>query len=152
MPFCCFTGKAADGLQNESRIQSSTIHSFLNQLEGANLNENDERRKKQVKQGGIKQEWHFSKVEKAKGREIWIVDEVGLVDNRLMEQVQKAAETRGAQVVLSGDYQQFPPVGAGEPMKAMIEAGVATAYLEDIRRQTNIELLESVRESVKATI
>lgn len=145
----CFTGKAADGLQNESGIQSSTIHSFLNQLEGANFNENDERRKKQIKQGGIKQEWHFSNVEKAKGREIWIVDEAGLVDNRLMEQVQKAAEARGAQVVLSGDYQQFPPVGAGEPMKAMIEAGVATAYLEDIRRQTNIELLESVRESVK---
>jgi len=145
----CFTGKAADGLQNESGIQSSTIHSFLNQLEGASFNENDERRKKQIKQGGIKQEWYFSNVEKAKGREVWVVDEAGLVDSKLMEQVQKAAEARGAQVVLSGDYQQFPPIGAGEPMKAMIEAGVGAAYLEDIRRQTNIQLLESVRESVK---
>lgn len=169
----CFTGKAADGLQNESGIPSSTIHSFLNQLEAGKFNEDSpikevaknfvaeakprkvdneaiyEQHKKQIKQDGIKQEWSFSKVEKAKGREIWIVDEAGLVDNRLMEHVQKAAEARGAQVVLSGDYQQFPPVGAGEPMKAMIEAGVGAAYLEDIRRQTNIELLESVRESVK---
>lgn len=215
----CFTGKAADGLQNESGINASTIHSFLNQLEAGKLNEKNqlkeavkeiaietlppgwqdalkekpepvkregieavkqagkelaaealpgewrkaaqeelqkadnearyEQRKQQMKQEGIKQEWDFSKVEKAKGREIWIVDEAGLVDSNLMEQVQKAAETRGAQVVLSGDYQQLPPVGAGEPMKAMIEAGAGTAYLEDIRRQKNIEMREAVKESVK---
>lgn len=146
----CFTGKAADGLQNESGIQSGTIHSFLNQLEAGKLNESrHEQRKEQIKQDGIKQEWDFSKVEKAKGREIWIVDEAGLVDSNLMEQVQKAAEARGAQIVLSGDYQQLPPVGAGEPMKAMIEAGAGTAYLEDIRRQKHIEMLEAVRESVK---
>jgi conjugative relaxase-like TrwC/TraI family protein len=215
----CFTGKAADGLQNESGIKSGTIHSFLNQLEAGKFNEKNpwkeaakelalealpggwkddlkekpepvkreglesvkqsvkelaaealpgewkkaaeaelrkadnearyEQRKGQMKQDGIKQEWDFSKVEKAKGREIWIVDEAGLVDSKLMEQVQKAAEARGAQVVLSGDYQQLPPVGAGEPMKAMIEAGAGTAYLEDIRRQKDIQLLEAVRESVK---
>ena len=170
----CFTGKAADGLQNESGIKSGTIHSFLNQLEKGKFNETktkhapdpiyheeeiitetdnetnkQEQRKEQTNQGGIKQEWDFSNVKKVKGREIWIVDEAGLVDSKLMEQVQKAAEARGAQVVLSGDYQQLPPVGAGEPMKTLIEAGAGTAYLEDIRRQTNIELLESVRESVK---
>ena len=196
----CFTGKAADGLQNESGIKSGTIHSFLNQLESGKLNDKNqekekpelikreglevikqsikevaadhilpgdwgkiaraeirkadnearyEQRKEANKEQGIKQEWDFSKVEKAKGREIWIVDEAGLVDSNLMEQVQKAAEARGAQVVLSGDYQQLPPVGTGEPMKAMIEAGTGTAYLEDIRRQKDIELLEAVKESVK---
>ena len=215
----CFTGKAADGLQNESGIQSGTIHSFLNQLEAGKFNEKNplkeaakeiavealprgwqealkdkpepvkregleavkqaakelaaealpgdwrkvaeaelrkadnearyEQRKEAMKEQGIKQEWDFSKVEKAKGREVWVVDEAGLVDSNLMEQVQKAAEARGAQVVLSGDYQQLPPVGAGEPMKAMIEAGAGTAYLEDIRRQKDIQLLEAVRDSVK---
>ena len=193
----CFTGKAADGLQNESGIQSGTIHSFLNQLEAGKFNEKNlkekpepvkregveavkqaakelaacltgeqrkaaeaelreadnevryEQRKEQMKQDGIKQEWDFSNVEKAKGREVWIVDEAGLVDSNLIEQVQQAAEARGAQIVLSGDYQQMPPIGAGEPMKDMIEAGAGTAYLEDIRRQTDIELLEAVKESVK---
>ncbi|MBP9483436.1 MAG: relaxase domain-containing protein [Negativicutes bacterium] len=171
----CFTGKAADGLQNESGINSGTIHSFLNQLEKGKFNKNkpnvapdpihreDQQTAKgenietipvlgnenQREQIGIKQEWDFSKVEKVEGREIWVVDEAGLVDSKLMEQVQSAAEARGAQVVFSGDYQQLPPVGAGEPMRAMIEAGAGTAYLEDIRRQKNIELLEAVRESVK---
>ena len=56
---------------------------------------------------------------------------------------------RNAQVVLSGDYDQLPPVGAGTPMKALIEAGAGTAYLEDIRRQKDIDLLEAVRESVQ---
>lgn len=155
----CFTGKAADGLQNESGINSGTIHSFLNQLEAGNFNEQTPEPvhhegvdlavclTKDIV--GIKQEWDFSKVEKAKGREIWVVDEAGLVDSKLMDQVQRAAEARGAQVVLNGDYQQLPPVGAGEPMKAMIESGAGTAYLEDIRRQKGIELLEAVRESVR---
>ena len=196
----CFTGKAADGLQNESGIKSSTVHNFLNQLEAgtidgksplrterpepiqregmdavkrtakevaAELLPNDwgkaakaelrkednearyEQRKEAMKEQGIKQEWDFQKVEKAKGREVWIIDEAGLMGSDLMEQLQKAAEARGAQVVLSGDYQQLPPVGTGEPMKAMIDAGAGTAYLEDIRRQKDVALLEAVRESVK---
>ena len=83
------------------------------------------------------------------GREIWVVDEAGLVDNHLMEQLQKAAEARQVQVVLSGDYDQMPAIGAGEPLRMMIEQGAGTAYLEDIRRQRDMELLEAVIESVK---
>lgn len=152
----CFTGKAADGLQNESGIESGTIHSFLNKLESGKFNETKPKPEfikrdgiEIIKQNGIKQEWDFSKVDKAQRREIWIVDEAGLVDDNLMEQLQKGAEARGAQVVFSGDYQQLPPVGAGSPMKSLIESGAGTAFLEDIRRQKNIELLEAVRESVK---
>ena len=142
----CFTGKAADGLRKESGIPSQTIHSFLGKLE-----------KESGAQGtstspshdGIRQSWDFSKVKPTKEREIWIVDEAGLVDNRLMDQLQQAAIARGAQVVLSGDYDQLPPVGAGEPFREMIRAGAGTAYLEDIRRQRDLELLEAVRHSVK---
>lgn len=54
-----------------------------------------------------------------------------------------------AKLVLTGDYQQLPPVGAGEPMKNLIDNGMATAYMEDIRRQKDIELLNAVKESVK---
>ncbi len=184
----CFTGKAADGLQADSGIESTTIHSFLNKLEGKKPPEPERTRAENLaragkevaadvflagdlraeakkalhrqdielaykqeaeKQGGIKQEWDFSNVEKCHGREIWAVDEAGLVDMHLMNQLQKAAEARGAQVLLLGDPDQLPPVGAGEPMRQMEEKGMATAHLYDIRRQKDTELLKAVRESVK---
>ena len=219
----CYTGKAADGLQNESGIESQTIHSFLNKLEAGKYNaptradllkkaagevvietlnngkippkdvpqperswsENLNRAAREVvsdavlsgdnlkdvqkalqkedralyyqqesdrqkdAQNGIKQEWNFENVQKAKGREIWAIDEAGLVGTDLMHEVQKAAEARGAQVLLLGDPDQLPPVGAGEPMRQMEEAGMATAHLTDIRRQKDVELLQAVRESVK---
>lgn len=136
----CFTGKGADGLQSDSGIESTTIHSFLNKLEG---------KQGQAENSGIKNDWDFSNVQKSKGREIWAIDEAGLVDMHLMNQLQKAAEARGAQVLLLGDPDQLPPVGAGEPMRMMEEKGMATAHLYDIRRQRDTELLQAVRESVK---
>lgn len=171
----CFTGKAADGLQNESGIESTTVHGFLNKLErGGDMNREaqaqgyargrvrtlvskaqadmiNRKNVHQHEQKGIKQEWDFSQVRHLpKGqREIWAVDEAGLVDMHLMDQLQKAAEARGAQVLLLGDPDQLPPVGAGEPMRMMEEKGMATAHLYDIRRQRDTELLKAVRESVQ---
>ena len=170
----CFTGKAADGLQNESGIESTTVHGFLNKLERGDMNREaqaqgyargrvrtlvskaqadmiNRKNVHQHEQKGIKQEWDFSQVRHLpKGqREIWAVDEAGLVDMHLMNQLQRAAEARGAQVLLLGDPDQLPPVGAGEPMRQMEEKGMATAHLYDIRRQKDAELLKAVRESVQ---
>ncbi len=217
----CATGKAADGLQAESGINSSTIHAFLNKLESGKFNEPtpeervktaaaelatevltngrpprqtaptperigkdavkragrelaaetflsgkdlaeekkklraedrelyyEQERERQAPQG-IKNEWDFSSVQKCQGREIWVLDEAGLIASPLMHQIMTAAEARGAQVVLSGDVDQLPAVGAGEPMKTLLNEGISTTYLEDIRRQKdNAELLAAVKESV----
>lgn len=140
----CFTGKASEGLQADSGIESTTIHSFLNKLE-------KDSGVRQKTTEGIKQDWDLSKVKpEGKGKkQIWVVDEAGLVDNRMMNYLIEASIKADAKLVLTGDYQQLPPVGAGEPMKNLIDNGMATAYMEDIRRQKDIELLNAVRESVK---
>ena len=138
----CFTGKASEGLQADSGIESTTIHSFLNKLEkdsGVVVKKTE----------GIKQDWDLSKVKPAGKKQIWVVDEAGLVDNRMMNYLIEASIKADAKLVLTGDYQQLPPVGAGEPMKNLIDNGMATAYMEDIRRQKDIELLNAVKESVK---
>lgn len=139
----CFTGKASEGLQADSGIESTTIHSFLNKLE------KDSGIKQKITEG-IKQDWDLSKVKpEGNKKQIWVVDEAGLVDNRMMNYLIEASIKADAKLVLTGDYQQLPPVGAGEPMKNLIDNGMATAYMEDIRRQKDIELLNAVRESVK---
>ena len=141
----CFTGQAALGLQTDSGIQSETIHHFLGKLEresGVTV--------EKPQPDEVRQKWDFSQVREipAGHREIWIVDEAGLVNDRLMDQLQIAAEARGAQVVLMGDPLQLPPVGAGSPMKDMEEAGMATAHLNNIQRQKDETLLQAVRDSV----
>lgn len=138
----CFTGKASEGLQADSGIESTTIHSFLNKLE-------KDSGIKQKTTEGIKQDWDLSKVKPTGKKQIWVVDEAGLVDNRMMNYLIEASIKADAKLVLTGDYQQLPPVGAGEPMKNLIDNGMATAYMEDIRRQKDIELLNAVKESVK---
>lgn len=135
----CFTGKAASGLEADSGIPSQTIHSFLNELDGRPLGKGEE----------IRQEWDFSRVTPTAQRELWIVDEGGLVDNNLMTELQSAAKARNAQVIFVGDPDQLPPVGCGEPMRLMEENGMATAHLTAIRRQNDAELLQAVRESVQ---
>lgn len=140
----CFTGKASEGLQADSGIESTTIHSFLNKLE------KDSGVRQKTTTEGIKQDWDLSKVKpEGNKKQIWVIDEAGLVDNRMMNYLIEASIKADAKLVLTGDYQQLPPVGAGEPMKNLIDNGMATAYMEDIRRQKDIELLNAVRESVK---
>ena len=143
-----FTGKAADGLEIESGIETSTIHAFLNKAEKDSgiISENTTE--------GIKQEWDLSKVTKAESAEIIFVDEAGLVNNDLMVPLLTYQEMRGdkCKLVLSGDYDQLKPVGCGEPMKNLIkDKGASTCYLSDIRRQKDEELLSAVKASVKGS-
>ncbi len=104
-----------------------------------------------VDANGIKQSWDFTKVKTASGREIWVFDEAGMIDMHMVDMIQRAAEARGAQVLWLGDPKQNPPVGAGNPLQNMIDAKMATAELENINRQKDLELRQAVKDFVDPT-
>jgi conjugative relaxase-like TrwC/TraI family protein len=79
-------------------------------------------------------------------RELWIVDEAGLLSSRQARELLERAERAGAKVVLVGDRQQHRAVEAGSPFSLLIaRGGIATERLDVIRRQRDERLRETVR-------
>jgi conjugative relaxase-like TrwC/TraI family protein len=80
------------------------------------------------------------------GRELWIVDEAGLLSTKQARELLDRAEQAGAKLVLVGDRAQHRAVEAGSPFEVLIERGkVATERLDVIRRQRDEQLRDVVR-------
>ena len=110
----CFTGKAAYNLEVEAGIRSRTLHSFFNSLEREAGN------KTPVPGGEIQNDWNFDGLQKAPAGEIWIVDEANMINNKLMDYLQRAALYREASVVFTGDFRQLQPIGGGHAYSRLI--------------------------------
>ena len=84
------------------------------------------------------------------GRPIaWIVDEASLLSARDTARLFDLAEKQNARVVLVGDVKQLGSVEAGAPFAQLQSAGMATARLGEIVRQTNIATKEAVLASIE---
>lgn len=102
------SGKAAEGLEESSGIQSRTLASWSRGWE------ND--------RGTI-------------GRgDVFVIDEAGMVGSRQLARFVGEAEARGAKIVLVGDHEQLQAIGAGAPFRAITEE-IGHAELSEIRRQ-----------------
>jgi len=102
------SGKAAEGLEESSGIQSRTLASWSRGWE------ND--------RGTI-------------GRgDVLVIDEAGMVGSRQLARFVGEAEARGAKIVLVGDHEQLQAIGAGAPFRAITEE-IGHAELSEIRRQ-----------------
>jgi ATP-dependent exoDNAse (exonuclease V) alpha subunit len=77
-------------------------------------------------------------------RTVLVVDEAGTVPTRQMEQALRLAEERGARVVLLGDTRQTKAIEAGRPFDQLQAAGMATAVMDEIQRQKEPVLRQSV--------
>jgi hypothetical protein len=73
-----------------------------------------------------------------------VLDEAGMVGVVDMHAVLSVVEGSGARAVLVGDCAQLKAVSAGAPFEQLQEAGVRTARLSEIVRQTNPKLKEAV--------
>lgn len=102
------SGKAAEGLQDSAKIDSSTIHSFFYQLEKG---------KTEITQN-----------------DVFVIDEAGMVNTGLMLKAVRMIEEAGAKIVLVGDPEQLQPIQAGNPLRT-IASKVGYSEISAIRRQ-----------------
>ncbi|RAL96588.1 Ti-type conjugative transfer relaxase TraA [Agrobacterium sp. MS2] len=102
------SGKAAEGLEESSGIESRTLASWSHGWE---------RDRNQIGRG-----------------DVFVIDEAGMVGSRQLARFVNEVEQRGAKLVLVGDHEQLQAIGAGAPFRAIAEQ-IGYAELSDIRRQ-----------------
>lgn len=102
-------GKAAEGLEKSSGIQSRTLHSY-------------------------QYRWQHN-MEKLKANDVFVIDEAGMVGSKQMNFFIQEIQKAGAKIVLIGDSGQLQPIAAGGAFTAISEIS-NPAKITEIRRQT----------------
>lgn len=80
--------------------------------------------------------------------QLWIIDEASLVSAKDMARLLEEAKRVGARTLVVGDTRQLGSVGAGAAFRQLQEAGLETAHLTKIVRQSNALTLEAVEASI----
>ena len=101
-------GKAAEGLEEASGIQSRTLASF-------------------------EMSWQNDRHRLQRG-DVLVIDEAGMVSSKQMARFVSECERSEAKLVLVGDPQQLQPINAGAAFRAITER-IGFAQLEEVRRQ-----------------
>jgi Ti-type conjugative transfer relaxase TraA len=102
-------GKAAQGLGQSSGIRSTTIASLI-------------------------LSWDKGAA-RLTARDVLVIDEAGMIDSKTMARLVQQVRRTGAKIVLVGDPEQLPAIGAGAPFRALIER-IEPARLLEVRRQS----------------
>ncbi len=79
-----------------------------------------------------------------KNREIWVIDEAGLLSAKDCYALLHRARVEKARVLLVGDTKQLSAVEAGNPFKLLQQHGIAIAQMEQSLRQKNARLKAAV--------
>jgi exodeoxyribonuclease V alpha subunit len=115
------TGRAAKRMTETCGCEARTIHRLL---------------EFSPKEGGFKRD-----DKSPLDADIIVIDESSMIDTLLMHHLLKAVP-RGATLVLVGDVDQLPSVGAGNVLRDIIDSGfVPTARLNEIFRQSRSSLI-----------
>ena len=123
------TGRASKRMSESTNLPASTIHRFLKwnkETDEFMINEYNP---------------DFSK--------LIIVDEVSMIDNRLMNSLLRGL-TNNIKLVLVGDYNQLPSVGAGNVLKDLIDSDIIdTIELDLLYRQDNNSYIPVLASNIK---
>ncbi len=102
------SGKAADGLESSSGIESRTLASLEHSWKNG-----------------------YSELQ---ANDVLVIDEAGMIGTRQLARFVEKAQKTGAKLVLVGDPEQLQPIQAGTPFKDICDQ-IDTAQLTEIRRQ-----------------
>lgn len=102
------SGIAAQSLFQSSGIESGTVASLLHR-------------------------WDNNR-DRAERKDVFVIDEAGMLGSRQMERIISEAQDKGAKVVLVGDWQQLQAIEAGAAFRAIAEE-YQYVELNQIRRQ-----------------
>ena len=80
---------------------------------------------------------------------VWIVDEASMLSARDMASLLELGAKANARIVLVGDVKQLGSVGAGAAFAQLQNAGMQTAKLDEIVRQTNTATKGAVLASIE---
>ena len=123
------TGRASKRMSESTNLPASTIHRFLKWNKEADefmVNEYNP---------------DFSN--------LIIVDEVSMIDNNLMSSLLKGL-TNNIKLVLVGDYNQLPSVGAGNILKDLIDSDIVdTVELDLLYRQDDTSYIPVLANDIK---
>lgn len=127
---CAPTGKAARRLEELTGTEACTIHRLLG-FDGYNFGRNSNN---------------------PLDADVVIVDEVSMVDTKLLYHLFEAVNMRRSMITLVGDHNQLPPVGPGYPLRDLIEDDtVPRAELPEVIRQAG-ELKKNCTDILKGKI
>ncbi len=122
------TGRAAKRLSESTACQARTVHRLLGMGFDDNHGERGRGRFRRNEQDLLDEN-------------VIIIDEASMVDNGLMCALLKAIKP-GARLILIGDADQLPSVGAGRVLNDLIDCGrFATVRLDEIFRQARESLI-----------
>ena len=128
---CAPTGKAAKRIEQlliEAGIkqQAKTIHRLL-EYDGTTFNRES------------LSEPRDSNDDEDEGYDVVIVDEVSMVDVPLMAELLGRMDLKRTRLILVGDHNQLPPVGAGNVLRDIVHHDlVPTVVLERVERQAGV--------------
>lgn len=124
------TGRAAKRITETTGREASTIHRMLQMKGGV---EEDESARKDDRHGSFEKN-ETNPLE----ADVIIIDEMSMVDISLMHALLRAV-SQGTRLIMVGDANQLPPVGAGNVLKDIIASGrFTTVRLTKIFRQAAV--------------
>jgi len=130
------SSSAASTLQKEAKIESKTLHKFLFKYRGVIEGRGTLAGREQM-------ESDFK-------NKLVILDEASMASTTQMHGLLKVANELNIRLVLVGDKKQLGAIEAGKPFAQLQKAGMKTAIMEEIKRQTNSVLRDAVYDCINA--